>query len=83
MICSWRYAYLVTIAPSIVLVPDVLVGILDALFQRGHVVPMFPMLVPQVIGVDCGESNARDHEAARLLVQRGSDTHDTGTQWTY
>jgi hypothetical protein len=67
---GWRYAHLVTIAPPVVLAPDILIGILDALFQWGHVVPMLPMLIPQVVGVDCGESNARDHNAARLLVQR-------------
>jgi hypothetical protein len=47
---------LVTVAPRVVLGADVLVGVLNALLQRRHVVPVLPMLVPEVIGVDGGEN---------------------------
>ena len=48
-------AYLVTVAPLIILGPYVLVGVLDTLLERREMRPMVPMLVPQVVGV--GGSN--------------------------
>ena len=47
--------YLVTVAPGEVAGADVLVGVLDALLERGHVRPVLPMLVPEVVGVQAGE----------------------------
>lgn len=48
--------YLVTISPLVVLGANVLVGVLGALLQRRQVVPVVPMLVPQVVGVGTGEA---------------------------
>lgn len=46
---------LVAVAPRVVLGADVLVGVLDALLQRGHVRPVLPVLGPEVVGVGAGE----------------------------
>jgi hypothetical protein len=46
---------LITISPKEIPGADVLVRILDAFFQWGHVFPVLPMLVPEVPGVDAGE----------------------------
>ena len=62
---------LVAVAPGVVLGADVLVGVLDALLQRGLVAPVFPMLGPQVVGVGAGEDDARDDTTISLLA-RGS-----------
>lgn len=58
---------LVAVAPEEVLGPDVLVGVLDALLQRGHVLPVLPMLVPQVICVDAAEDQAGNDDAVELV----------------
>jgi hypothetical protein len=50
-----RGTYLVTVTPGEVPGADVLVGILDALLQRGEVRPVLPVLVPEVVGVQAGE----------------------------
>lgn len=57
--------HLVTISPGEVLAADVLVGVLSTLLQRGHVVPVLPVLVPQVVGVqattdEAGNDSAKD-----------------------
>jgi hypothetical protein len=54
---------LIPITPGIILGPDVLIGILDALLQGRHVLPVLPMLVPEIPGVDAGEDDAGDHHA--------------------
>lgn len=59
---------LVAVAPGVVLGADVLVGILDALLQRGHVRPVLPMLVPEAVGVDSGEQEAGEDSAISVLV---------------
>lgn len=53
---------LVTVAPEIVLGPDVLVLILRALLKWWHVVPMLPMLIPQVPGICTGDEQARNDD---------------------
>jgi hypothetical protein len=45
-------AHLVTISPREVLGADVLVGVFDTLLERGHMRPVLPMLVPQVVSVE-------------------------------
>jgi hypothetical protein len=42
---------LITISPRVVLGADVLVGVFHTLFQRGHVLPVLPMLVPEVVSI--------------------------------
>jgi hypothetical protein len=49
---------LVAVSPGEVLGPDVLVGVLDALLERGHVAPVLPVLVPEVVGVVAREDDA-------------------------
>lgn len=56
---------LVTVTPLEVLGADVLVGVLGALGQRGHVVPVVPVLLPQVVGVGTGADQA-DGDTAGL-----------------
>lgn len=41
----------VPIAPKVILGPDILVRILDSLVQWGEMLPVLPMLVPEVIRV--------------------------------
>lgn len=50
--------HLVTVAPGEVLHADVLVGVLGALLQRGHVLPVLPVLLPEVVGVDAAADQA-------------------------
>jgi hypothetical protein len=57
--------YLVTVAPREVAGADVLVGVLGALLERGHVRPMLPMLVPEIVGVGAGEDEAGGDAAVR------------------
>ncbi|KAL2273449.1 hypothetical protein FJTKL_04515 [Diaporthe vaccinii] len=51
---------LVAVSPGEVLGPDVLVGVLGALLQRGHVRPVLPVLRPQPVGVGAGEGEPGD-----------------------
>lgn len=51
-----QQTHLVTISPLVVLGANVLVGVLGSLLQRRQVVPVVPMLVPQVVGVGTGEA---------------------------
>ena len=60
---------LVAVAPLVVLGADVLVGVLDALLQRGHVAPVLPVLVPEVVGVGGGEDERGDDAAADRVCQ--------------
>jgi hypothetical protein len=46
---------LIPISPEKVLRPDVLVRILDPLFQGREMFPVLPMLGPQVVGIDAAE----------------------------
>lgn len=50
---------LVAVAPGEVLGADVLVGVLDALLERRHVLPVLPVLRPQVPGVQAREDEGR------------------------
>lgn len=61
-------AHLVTIAPGEVLGADVLVGVLSALLERRHVVPVLPVLVPQVVGVKATTDQAGDDGTIRIFI---------------
>lgn len=56
-----QITYPVAITPGEVLDTDVLVGVLDTLLQRGHVLPVLPVLHPEVVGIEAGESQDGDH----------------------
>ena len=47
-----RKTDLVAIAPGVGLCADIHVGILDSFFQGRHVIPMFPVLIPQILRVE-------------------------------
>lgn len=59
--------HLVTVTPLVVLGADVLVRVLGALLQRGHVRPVLPMSIPQVIGVGPGEREAGTDAASTFV----------------
>lgn len=59
-------AYLVSIAPGEVAGANVLVGVLDALLERGEVGPVLPMLVVEVVGIGAGEDEGGDAGARRV-----------------
>jgi hypothetical protein len=63
-----RWTHLVTVTPGEVLHTDVLVGVLGALLQRRHVVPVLPVLVPQVVGVKATADQAGDNSAVQSIV---------------
>lgn len=52
---------LVTLAPLVVLGANVLVSVLGALLQRSHMVPMLPMSLPEDVGVDTSDDQARSN----------------------
>lgn len=52
---------LVSVSPEEVLGADILVWVLRAFLQWLSVCPVLPMLVPEVVGVDTGNDQARDH----------------------
>ena len=52
---------LVSVSPEEVLGADILVWVLRAFLQWLSVSPVFPMLVPEVVGVDTGNDQAWDH----------------------
>jgi hypothetical protein len=58
---------LVAISPKEVPCPDVLVWVFDTLLQGRHVLPVFPMLIPQVPGIDRREDEAGNHDTTYLL----------------
>lgn len=62
-------SHLITVSPRVVLHTDVLIGILGALLKRGHVLPVLPMLVPEVVGVDAAADQAGDDGAVEELVR--------------
>jgi hypothetical protein len=41
-----EYAHLIAISPEEILCSDVLIRIFDPLFQRWHMAPVLPMLIP-------------------------------------
>lgn len=51
------WTYLIAITPGVIFVSNVLVRVFYPLFQRWHVLPVFPMLIPQVVGIDAGEKD--------------------------
>lgn len=60
----WEYIQqrFIPISPRKILRPDILIRILDPLLQRRQMLPMFPMLVPKVPGVDRAEDQAGGHD---------------------
>jgi hypothetical protein len=60
--------YLVTVTEGEVLHTDVLVRVLGALLERGHVLPVLPVLVPEVVGVETTANQAGNNSAVRQLV---------------
>ena len=56
--------HFIAISPEEVPRPDILVRILDSLFQRWQVAPVLPMFVPQIPSVDAGEYEAWNDHAA-------------------
>lgn len=63
--------YLVTVTPGEVAGADVLVGVLGTLLKRGHVRPVLPMLVPEVVGVHSRENESRGDGAVGRGVSGG------------
>lgn len=53
--------HLVTVAKGEVLHADILVGVLGALLERGHVLPVLPVLIPEVVSVDATANQAGDN----------------------
>ena len=66
--------HLVAVTPWVVFVTDVLVWVLDSLLERRHVLPMPPMLGPQVIGIDASEDHAGDDDAGRFRISMSSSS---------
>lgn len=60
--------YLVTVTEGEVLHTDVLVRVLGALLDRRHVLPVLPVLVPEVVGVETTANQAGNDSAAGQLV---------------
>jgi len=60
--------HLVSVAPEEVLGADVLVRILSSLLQRRQVRPVLPMLVPQDIGVQASNDQAREGHAVEVSI---------------
>lgn len=58
--------YLVAIAPGEVLGADVLISILGTLLKWGHVLPVLPVLIPKVVGIDATEDQAGNDSAISL-----------------
>lgn len=56
---------LVAIAPREGFCSDVHVGILDSFLQGRHVLPMFPMLIPQILRVDGPYDKGRYDDTVR------------------
>lgn len=51
MVQRIRKTDLVAIAPGVGFCPDVHVGILDSFLQGRHVLPVLPVLIPQILSV--------------------------------
>lgn len=62
-----QMTHLVTISPWEVLAANVLVRVLDALLKWRHVVPVLPVLSPQIVGIDASEDEARDDSTAIVV----------------
>ena len=60
--------YLVTVSPREVLDTNVLVGVLGALLKRRHVLPVLPVLGPEVVGVEATTNQTGDDSTVSQLV---------------
>ena len=56
---------LVTISPEEVLRPQVLVGVFNSLLQSRKMLPVLPMFVPQVVGIDASEDQAGNNDTGK------------------
>jgi hypothetical protein len=56
--------HLVAVSPEVVLGPDVLEGVLGLVLEGGAVRDVLPVLGPEPVGVDAGEDDGGDHDAA-------------------
>jgi len=61
---------LVPVTPEEILASDVLVWIFWSLLQRRHVLPMRPMLMPKVVGIDRCNDKARNRHVNRQLAPK-------------
>ena len=61
---------LITIPPTKRLRPNILIRILNPLFQRRHMLPVLPVLVPEVFGVERGEDQGGDYDAGEYCQFR-------------
>lgn len=69
-------AHLVSISPREVLDTNVLVGVFDTLLERGKVVPVLPVLSPEVVSIDTSKDQSGNDSAAELVsvvLRRSSD----------
>lgn len=58
---------LVTIPPRVILASDVLVRVFNAILKRGHMVPVIPVLFPEVIGIERTKRQARYNHVESYL----------------
>lgn len=68
--------YLVTVTPGEVLGADILVGVFGTLLKRGHVVPVLPVLVPQVVGVDATTDEAGNNSTFEICQPNKAMSYD-------
>ena len=61
-----RQTHLISIAPEEVLGSKVLVRVLRSLLQRRQVLPMSPMLIPQVVRIHASNYQSRDRHATKV-----------------
>ena len=61
-------ADLITIAPRVCFCSDVHVGIFDSILQGRHVVPMFPVLIPQVLCVKRSYDKGRYNDTVYISL---------------
>lgn len=59
---------LVTVTPREVLDANILVWVLGALLKRGHVLPVLPVLRPEVVGVEATTNQAGNDSTFIKLV---------------
>jgi hypothetical protein len=59
-----KVTHLVAVSPEVVLGPDVLEGVLGLVLEGGAVRDVLPVLGPEPVGVDAGEDDGGDHDAA-------------------
>lgn len=58
-------SHLVTISPGEVLDTDVLVGVFHALLKRRKMLPVFPVLIPEIVCIETTANQAGNDSASR------------------